>query len=310
MRRIVILLLAAAMTVACAACASGSKVEHTEAEEAAQPTMSAQEVDALYTQVIHGPELIPRSKPDEPICTDYTAYGLLRICYTGEDGVKYKLQVKCGDQKIVYNLTADGSVEDFSLQFGDGQYAANIMQNYEGDKYFAAETKTFNVTLGNEHAPSLTSIQNIDWNYDKLPIEDTRYIVGDALTAEQQELLSSCAKKVYTYVAEHIKYDDDKIFGLEYNYLPDIEQTYIDEKGICYDYASLMASMLRSMGIPAKLVKGYASYNPDTYHAWNEVYLDGEWIILDVTRDASLYGTANPKSTRQSPDDYTKVYEY
>jgi transglutaminase/protease-like cytokinesis protein 3 len=65
--------------------------------------------------------------------------------------------------------------------------------------------------------------------------------------------------------------------------------------------------MLRSTGIPAKLVKGYANYNPGVYHAWNEVYLDGQWHVIDTTLDAS---TGIYDEIFKDASDYTKVSEY
>jgi len=93
-----------------------------------------------------------------------------------------------------------------------------------------------------------------------------------------------------------------------YDYLPDIEKTYLEETGICYDYAALFAAMLRSIGIPTKLVKGYSKENPEVYHAWNEVLINGTWIVVDTTLDAS-----EPKDKTQmskTSSDYLKVYEY
>jgi len=44
----------------------------------------------------------------------------------------------------------------------------------------------------------------------------------------------------------------------------------------------MVACMMRVQGIPCKLVIGYADRS---YHAWNSVLLDGEFITLDVTAD-------------------------
>ncbi len=47
--------------------------------------------------------------------------------------------------------------------------------------------------------------------------------------------------------------------------------------------------MLRSVGVPTKLVMGYSKSDTSTYHAWNQVYLADEekWITIDTTYDAS-----------------------
>ncbi|MNY81920.1 Transglutaminase-like superfamily protein [compost metagenome] len=45
--------------------------------------------------------------------------------------------------------------------------------------------------------------------------------------------------------------------------------------------------MTRSVGIPTKLVMGTSEY-VTAYHAWNEVYVNEEWITIDTTIDAGL----------------------
>ena len=52
-------------------------------------------------------------------------------------------------------------------------------------------------------------------------------------------------------------------------YLPDLDTVLSKMSGICFDYAALMTGMLRSQGVPTKLVIGYAG---DVYHAWINVY--------------------------------------
>jgi transglutaminase/protease-like cytokinesis protein 3 len=233
---------------------------------------------------------------------------LLRICYVKQEDVKHKLQVLCGDKHIEYNLKADGSIEDFSLQFGSGDYTARILQNKSGSDYIEIESKSFSVSLSNESIVYLNAIQNVRWDYEMQPIQDVRKIIAPALEqASDDKLLFECVSALYNFVCIQIDYDNDKTGDLGYDYLPDIEQTYAVGKGICYDYASLLAAMLRSIGIPAKLVKGYANYNPGVYHAWNEVYLDGEWHVIDTTLDAAA-GVYEPMFKNAA--DYTKVSEY
>lgn len=65
-------------------------------------------------------------------------------------------------------------------------------------------------------------------------------------------------------------------------------------QGYCTYYASAMAVMARSLGIPARLAIGYAtgSYDPASgaylvregeAHAWPELYLDGRWLPFEPT---------------------------
>ena len=103
------------------------------------------------------------------------------------------------------------------------------------------------------------------------------------------------------------------------SYLPNIDDTMASGKGICFDYASLMAAMLRSQGIPTKLVVGYSGA---AYHAWISVYLketgwvdkiiqfDGEnWSLVDPTLAANNSGSA-VKEYIGDGSNYTVKYSY
>lgn len=70
-------------------------------------------------------------------------------------------------------------------------------------------------------------------------------------------------------------------------YVPDPDQTLSSGKGICFDYASLAAAMLRSQGIPAKVITGYVSGGA-VYHAWNMIYLkESGWITVEIKAPAN-----------------------
>ena len=105
----------------------------------------------------------------------------------------------------------------------------------------------------------------------------------------------------------------------EAGYIPDIDNTMKTKKGICFDYASLMAAMLRSQNIPTKLVVGYSG---DAYHAWISVYLhesgwidniiefDGKnWSLIDPTLAANNSGSS-VKNYIGDGSNYTVKYLY
>ena len=90
---------------------------------------------------------------------------------------------------------------------------------------------------------------------------------------------------VYNYVIENIEYDYDHAANLENGYIPDPDTTLSSGSGICLDYASLMACMLRSQNIPCQLEVGYAG---EAYHAWISVYIaDVGWVngMIEFTGD-------------------------
>ncbi|MOA21793.1 Transglutaminase-like superfamily protein [compost metagenome] len=67
--------------------------------------------------------------------------------------------------------------------------------------------------------------------------------------------------------------------------------------------------MLRSLDVPAKLVMGTTEY-VTTYHAWNEVYLNGSWVIIDTTVDSGWMGTTTPYEMIKDYSKYTISRQY
>lgn len=60
--------------------------------------------------------------------------------------------------------------------------------------------------------------------------------------------------------------------------------TFIDRRGVCRDYAHLLISFCRASNIPARMVSVYApDVDPPDFHAVAEVYLGGEWHLVDAT---------------------------
>lgn len=54
--------------------------------------------------------------------------------------------------------------------------------------------------------------------------------------------------------------------------------------GVCRDYAHVLIAMSRSVGIPARIVSAYApNVIPQDFHAVAEVFLGGEWHLVDPT---------------------------
>jgi len=70
---------------------------------------------------------------------------------------------------------------------------------------------------------------------------------------------------------------------------------FVDRRGVCEQYATTLAVMLRSLGIPARVVAGYGAGEYNTFsgyytvrasdaHAWDEVYFPSYgWVPFDAT---------------------------
>ncbi|HHY81745.1 MAG TPA: hypothetical protein GX505_03575 [Clostridiales bacterium] len=245
----------------------------------------------------------PAPSSEEVFDTSKVSSGTLGVRYLNTSGKRVKLMIEKGETRYTYNLAGDGSLETFPLQSGDGEYTVSIMQNTEGNKYVYVLTKKINVKIGNSNSTYLGSIQMINWNKNMAAIKKAAELTSGVSGDEEK------VKKIYNYVVKNIRYDYDKLNNLPSTYIPVIDNTYNSKSGICYDFASLFAAMLRSVGIPAKLVMGYAD-GVNGYHAWNEVYYDGKWRVIDTSYDSQMRENGFSYSMVKSKSKYQakKVY--
>ncbi|MHC1746891.1 MAG: transglutaminase family protein [Cellulosilyticaceae bacterium] len=231
--------------------------------------------------------------------------GIVHLKYDITFNEKMKLIIEKEGKKYTYSINPNKQTETFPLQLGNGDYKCSLFENIENSKYRLVTTKIVTVSMEDEQRVYLNAIQNIDWDTTSLPIKK-----AIELTKNTKDL-NTKAEILYRYVVEGYAYDYKKLSMLPTNYLPIINQTYRDKKGICYDFSSLYAAMLRSQGIPTKLVKGYST-NAEGYHAWNEAYdfEAKEWKIIDSTYDLQVI-KKKPKVNRfKESKAYQKVNEY
>jgi hypothetical protein len=87
--------------------------------------------------------------------------------------------------------------------------------------------------------------------------------------------------KIAEWVNNHIKYNL-AYFGKDMT----TKEIINIGKGICEHYAQLYNDLLRATGIPSAIVSGMSydtEKNKFESHAWNLVYINGEWIGIDPT---------------------------
>ncbi|MEJ3721421.1 transglutaminase-like domain-containing protein [Paenibacillus polymyxa] len=230
-------------------------------------------------------------------------HGTVSVRYPVKPNVKTKILVTKDAQKYSYNLTPGKSEEVFPLQMGNGNYNISILEQLSGNQYKVIGQDTIELKLNDSKAVYLNSVQNINWSSTNQAIQKARELTQGA-TTDREKL-----QKIYDYVISHIKYDSNQAFALTTDYLPQIDNTLSSQKDICYGYASLMAAMLRSVDVPTKLAMGKSSY-VDTYHAWNEVYIDNQWVVVDTTVDAALYMGKQKFQMVKDPSKYIKTKQY
>ena len=78
--------------------------------------------------------------------------------------------------------------------------------------------------------------------------------------------------------------------------------TMLDGEAVCSGYSSTVNDVCYLLGIPA-----YQLYDRPNNHIWNVVFVDGEWLMLDVTQNDSL---REPTRFFLLPDFYDEYHFY
>lgn len=202
-----------------------------------------------------------------------TSQGYVMVKYNGTNE-KVKLQITCPDQSCYTYLISDrGAYDTFPLTAGNGSYALQVLENVAGDTYTVSLAQSINVNIEDEFLPFLYPNQYVNFHTDSKAVSK-----GSDLAKDTYSDLD-VVQNIYNYVIKNISYDTEKAQNVSYGYVPDIDDTLSSKKGICFDYAALMASMLRSQNIPTKLEVGYSG---DAYHAWISTYIDDKGWVDDI----------------------------
>lgn len=224
---------------------------------------------------------------NERSAIDYsnTEDGYVMVRFTADTGKQLKVQVNGPSITYTYDLSM-GIWTTFPLSDGDGNYKVTVYENISDSKYATVLSTSFPVTLNDEFAPFLRPNQYVDYSN----AADTVAKAAE-LTDGVQDSLQKVAK-IYEFVVTNLTYDTEKAASVKSGYLPVLDDVLARKKGICFDYAALMTGMLRSQGIPCKLVVGYAD---TAYHAWVSVWTREEgWIDKAIYFDGNSWQRMDP----------------
>lgn len=265
--RVLCLLLALLLT-ACAEAGNTQEIPGTTGGGYTAPPMQTSVFDAQSAEGDNGIQ----------IDTSHVSQGYVAASAVSTSRLKF--QVLFGDIKYNYDLPSDGTPQCYVLQSGSGVYTFRVMQNTTEDKYAEVYSTTVSVQLENELVPFLRPSQMVDYT------AESECVAKAAELATQASTESGVVANIYEYIQNNIVYDTQKAETVQSGYLPDPDETLRSGKGICYDYASLAAAMLRSQGIPTKLITGYVQPG-DLYHAWNMIWLEETgWITVKIEAPA------------------------
>ena len=215
------------------------------------------------------------------------------------------IHVEKGDQigDFFYKINSDRFNRKIYLPFGPGKYEVTVY-------------------ISDENTPT-TNLYPYYCEY-KVVNKDTRdmkYLLPSGLVESDSEEIINLAgeitkdakndmeriKLIHKWVATNIAYDTEAYFsGNSGNY--SALETLHGKKAVCNGYARLTAALCRAVGIRTKIISGVSIHanmgetwdDADTTrsnHAWNEVFVDGRWVVMDTTWDAGYVNFSTHKFT-------------
>ena len=254
-------------------------------------------------------------KQSKKATIDYsnTKDGYVMVQFTDTTTKKLKVQVAGPTTTYTYDLPASGWTT-YPLSDGNGDYKVTVLENTSGNKYAVLLSVSFKVTLADEFAPFIRPNQYVDYGGAAKTVEKAEELAG-----KLEDPLKK-VEEIYKFVVNTLTYDKEKAATVKSGYLPVLDDVMEAKKGICFDYAALMTGMLRSQGVPCKLVVGYAG---TAYHAWISVwtketgwvdgviYFDGTaWQRMDPTFASSGKGSEAIMKYIGDGKNYTTKYLY
>lgn len=169
---------------------------------------------------------------------------------------------------------------DMQLRFGPGKYtiwAGDNSTRFDGKIRFQLNNKLEKDTRYISPSAYVDS--------DDKSVVDLVYQIVTPQMSETEKL-----KAIHEWVTGNIAYDYQAFLDGNTTLVP-ASQTLQSRKGVCRDYAFLVAALARAADLQAKVVHGQ-TWNSGGWvsqlHAWNEVYADGRWVTLDATWDAGF----------------------
>ena len=148
----------------------------------------------------------------------------------------------------------------------------------------------FILTMALANAQPGTAFKSIDQHARKAPRslnsvqELTEYLL-QPVSADQDK-----ARSIFAWIRYHIAYDYDAYNDGNRRINKNNQDILNRRRAVCFGYASLFEEMCALAGLPCVRISGYSKgtltsapeqNEPD--HAWNAVYLDGSWYLVDIT---------------------------
>jgi len=274
---------------------------------------------------------------------DYYSYKVLKVMNTDPTINLCNQTIK--DSKLVISMPIEKELQEILIEVTKGTkktdfIAKNLNGRIEKTIYFPFGKGSYNVNLYKSKTADteLYDDGQLEFQVNNGDERDMEFLLpSDDVESDNPEILDmakeitkNCtndmekSKAIHDWVAMNISYDAKNFFSEKIKAYSAME-TLHGRLAVCNGYAKLTAALHRALGIKARVIEGI-TFDPDkgeTYdsvagresnHNWNEIFIDGKWIILDTTWDAGSVNDTTQSFTfdfqekyfNPSSDDFSK----
>ncbi len=195
-----------------------------------------------------------------------------------------------GKKQIKYIITEKGLFDDIATKMDElKDSAVNSYDNIDKRDRFLFESlgmdyqKYYSNGVALFMIKKMQDVENNTGSYSVYAIYYYSYTTKEQNTL-QDEVISNAIMSftgtdydkvlaAHEYLRSHVGYVEGEDYLLHTAY-----GALVNKDAVCEGYAKAYKLLLNAMDIPCQVV-----INED--HAWNEVYLDGNWYVVDVTND-------------------------
>ena len=215
------------------------------------------------------------------VSIDYSnaSEGYVIITYSHPKHKKVRIK-KDGGALMTFDLPSDGPIV-FPLSMGDGMYSITVYHLLSGDIYAQACGIDIMADIKEPTRPYLYPNTYCWYTPDSKCVK-----FADKL-CKGMDTSSGKLAAIYSWVIGNIKYDYELAEKVQTErwWLPCPDEVLASGKSICFGFASLLAGLCRSQGIPTRIevgkVKQPGCKDDGVLHAYNAVYVLSEAVLPD-----------------------------
>lgn len=198
--------------------------------------------------------------------------------------------VYAADTPLTDKIDSAVSAYDEYIDISDNQLTSEelvtIMTEYFG-RYASAGFINCTLQAYDEDDNGLYDVIKPDYKYSA---EMNKIITRQIERAENKIIKQTSGftaeekvRYVYTYFCTHFKYDDTL------NH--DLKHLYTENSGICSSFSIAYKRIMDKMDIPCKI-----AISADLTHEWIKVFINNEWLNIDIADGIRLYETGFPNA--------------